>query len=175
MALKKIASKWGMFKDAIKGLETLGIGILLIILGFATLAILPLAIICFIAGGSMTFTGLGLIIHNKRNNSFLVYPENRPSSKSTSALKTSNDRVNEFKSRIENYSSRISVSYTLGNNGKIILTAYIDCSAWTGAGEAADAREGVKIYNSISTEAVNIYRKVAKNCPFGSEIKCYRE
>ena len=58
-----------MFKDAIKGLVTLGIGILLIILGFATLAILPLAIICFIAGGSMTCTGLGLIIHNKRNNS----------------------------------------------------------------------------------------------------------
>lgn len=70
MKNKKYENKKGRVKDYLKGIIFIGAGVFLIILGVVWVSILPLAIVFWVLGCPAVFTGLGLIIHNKRNNTY---------------------------------------------------------------------------------------------------------
>lgn len=81
--INKKEDKGGRIKDYLKGIICLGGGVLLIILGFVWISILPLAIVFWIIGFPWATTGIGLIIHNKKNNT-LYYNTNSSGSSSSS-------------------------------------------------------------------------------------------
>lgn len=75
--------KSGMAKDLLKGIICVGVGVLLVIIGFACISILPLAIVLWVVGAPTTITGLGLIIHSKKNNTYSPSPRSSSSSSSS--------------------------------------------------------------------------------------------
>ena len=85
--IKKKESTSGRIKDYLKGIICLGGGIILVILGFVWISILPLAIVLWVIGFPWAFTGLGLIIHNKKNNTHYYNTDSSSSSSSTSQVK----------------------------------------------------------------------------------------
>ncbi len=87
MARKAVQNKFGRLKDYLKGIIALAVGVVFIIIGACTLEILPLAIIMFVLGCPSVVTGLGLIIHNKKNNTMYI-DENTSSSSSSTSYET---------------------------------------------------------------------------------------
>lgn len=81
MGRKTYQNKKGRLKDFLKGLILIGVGVLLIIIGIVWISILPLAIVLWVLGCPAVFTGIRLIIHNKKNNTRVIYDS--PSSESS--------------------------------------------------------------------------------------------
>ncbi len=77
--IKKKESTSGRIKDYLKGIICLGI------LGFVWISILPLAIVLWVIGFPWAFTGLGLIIHNKKNNTHYYNTDSSSSSSSSTS------------------------------------------------------------------------------------------
>lgn len=90
---KKYENKSGRIKDYLKGIVSIGVGALLVIIGFVWISILPLAIVLWVIGCPAVVTGIGLIIHNKKNNT--VYEGG--SSSGCSSESSSSDSPKRFR------------------------------------------------------------------------------
>lgn len=165
--MKKYTDNKGRFKDYLKGIISLVGGVLLIILGVVWLDILPLAIVLFVIGVPAVFTGLGLIIHNKKNNTHYSGSSSSSSSSSGSAS-TSGDWENKFKEKIENYpygAYKTASVYASLYEGKIEVNVKVDYFG------SSDEEIIAKSINEMISDVKSAYKSVAKKCPYPSELK----
>ena len=174
--MAKIVNKSGVFKDYLKGIIVGGLGLIIAIVFFSAWGSQVLGIIFGVIGILIFISGLGLIIHARRNNSYYV-GKNSSSSSSGSSSYSSDDWDSKFKSAIENgwTGANYTSVYTTWENGTLIVNAEVDCGSWTGAGADADEREAQSRFETAKAQIMKNYNRVAKQCPHSSKLYVRRK
>ena len=167
--MKKYENKKGRIKDYLKGIISIAVGVVLIIIGIIWVEILPLAIVLWVLGCSAVVTGIGLIIHNKKNNTIYAGGSSSESSPSSgSSQNSSGDWEYKFKSAIEDaHVCAYSCScYCTMEKGVIEVQAEVDVSD--------NENETLYNYENAARDVKSVYKKVAKNCPYPSRLTVKR-
>ena len=174
--MAKKVDKLGVFKDYLKGIIVGGVGLVIAIVFFSVWGSQVLGIIFGIIGILIFISGLGLLIHAKRNNSYYV-SKNGSSSSGGSSSYSSDDWDSKFKSAIENgwTGANYTSVYTTWENGTLIVNAEVDCGSWTGAGVDADEREAQRRFGTAKDQIMKYYNRVAKQCPHSSKLYVRRK